>query len=126
MRYFKCVLAVMWLLVFSSVSLPCGAMGWWSVFVEFPGLTFDFCLFLILLEHASRYGSILCAHQVQIFEILPKACADPDGGGAPDPPPPLLKNHKNKWFLSITGPDCLKNHKTTTPAFIVGPSSARQ
>ena len=34
----------MWLLVFSSVSLPFGAMGWWSVSVEFPGLTILFLL----------------------------------------------------------------------------------
>ena len=37
-----------------------------------------------------------------------------------------LKNHKNKGFLSNTGPDPLKNHKATKPAFNVVPSSARQ
>ena len=40
--------------------------------------------------------------------------------------PPPLKNHKNKGFLSNTGPDPLKNHKATKPAFNVGPSLARQ
>ena len=40
--------------------------------------------------------------------------------------PPPLKNHKNKGFLSNTGPDRLKHHKATKPALIVGPSSARQ
>ena len=37
-----------------------------------------------------------------------------------------LKNHKNIGFSSNTGPDPLKNRKATKPAFIVGPSSARQ
>ena len=42
--------------------------------------------------------------------------------------PPPLKNHKNKGFLSNTGPDSLENKKTicTKPAFNVGPTSARQ
>ena len=40
--------------------------------------------------------------------------------------PPPMKNHKNKGFLSNTGLDRLKNHNATKPAFIVGPSSARQ
>ena len=31
-----------------------------------------------------------------------------------------LKNHKNKGFLSNTGPDPLKNHKATKPAFNFG------
>ena len=30
-------------------------------------------------------------------------CADPEGGGGPDPHP--LENHKNIGFLSNTGPD---------------------
>ena len=34
-------------------------------------------------------------------------------------PPYPLKNHKNKGFLSKSGPDCLKNHKTTNSAFNV-------
>ena len=37
-----------------------------------------------------------------------------------------LKNHKNKGFLSNTGPDHLKNHIATKPAFNVGSSSASQ
>ena len=52
-------------------------------------------------------------------------CGSRGGTGGPDPPPPL-KNHKNIWFLSNTGPDPLKNHKATKLAFNVGPSSARQ
>ena len=47
------------------------------------------------------------------------------GGGGRGSGPPLEK-HKNKRFLSNTGPDPLKNHKATKPAFKVGPSSARQ
>ena len=43
--------------------------------------------------------------------------------GGPDP---ALKNHKNKGFLSNTGPEPLKNHKATKPEFNVGLSSARQ
>ena len=39
---------------------------------------------------------------------------------------PPLKNHKNKGFVSNTGPDPLKNHKAANPAFNVGPPSARQ
>ena len=61
-----------------------------------------------------------------------KAWADPvcvcvcgGGAGGPDPDPPL-KNHKNIWFLSNTGPDPLKNHKATKPALNVLQSSARQ
>ena len=45
-------------------------------------------------------------------------------GGTEGPDPP--ENHKNIGFLNNTGPDSLKNHKATKPAFIVGPSSARQ
>ena len=45
------------------------------------------------------------------------------GTGGPDP---SLKNHKNKGFLSKTGPDRLKNHKATKASFNVGPSLARQ
>ena len=41
-------------------------------------------------------------------------------------PPPPLKNHKNIWFFSNSGPDPLNNHKATEPTFNVGPSSARQ
>ena len=37
-----------------------------------------------------------------------------------------LKNHKNKGFLSNTGPDPLKNHKAERPAFSVGQLSAYQ
>ena len=44
--------------------------------------------------------------------------------GGLDPPP--LKNHKNIGFLCNTGLDPLKNQKATNPAFIVGPSYARQ
>ena len=51
--------------------------------------------------------------------------ADPEGGGAGGPDPPL-KNHKNEGFLSNTGPDPLTNHKATKPAFNVGPSLARK
>ena len=36
------------------------------------------------------------------------------------------KNHKDKGFLSNTGPDPLQNHKATKPAFNVGPPSAHQ
>ena len=54
------------------------------------------------------------------------AWADPEGETAGlDPPPPLLKNHKNIGFHSYTGPDPLKKHKATKPGFNVGPSSAR-
>ena len=42
-------------------------------------------------------------------------CADPN------PPPPPLKNHKVKGFLSSTGPNPLKNHKATKPAFNIEP-----
>ena len=48
------------------------------------------------------------------------------GTGGPDHPPPPLKYHKNKGFLSNTGPDYLKYHKATKPAFNVEPSSVRQ
>ena len=34
--------------------------------------------------------------------------------------------NKNIGFLSNTGMDSLNNHKATKPAFIVGPSLARQ
>ena len=34
---------------------------------------------------------------------------------------PPLKNHKNKGFLSNSGPDLLKNYEATKPAFNVGP-----
>ena len=37
-----------------------------------------------------------------------------------------LKNHKNKGFLSNSGPDPLKNYKASEPAFNVWPSSALQ
>ena len=37
-----------------------------------------------------------------------------------------MKNHKNVWFHSYTGPDPLKNHKATKPAFYVGPSSTKK
>ena len=49
--------------------------------------------------------------------VWPYPCADLEGGQ--DTPPPM-KNHKNKGFLSNTGPDHLKNHNATKPAFIVG------
>ena len=48
------------------------------------------------------------------------------GGGSEYGPLPPLKNHKNKGFLSNTGPGPLKNHKDTGPAFNVGPSSAQK
>ena len=52
-------------------------------------------------------------------------CADPEGeAGDLDPHP--RKNRKIIGYLSITGPESLKIHKATKPAFIVGPSSARQ
>ena len=47
-------------------------------------------------------------------------------GGVPGVRTPLLKNNKNKGFLSNSGPDPLKNYEATKPAFNVGPSSARQ
>ena len=40
--------------------------------------------------------------------------ADPEGGGGRRSGP-LLKNHKNKGFLSNAGPDLQKNHKATKP-----------
>ena len=54
------------------------------------------------------------------------------GGGGGQGAGTPLKNHKNKGFLSNTGPDLsntgpdpIKNHKATKPAFNVCPSSAR-
>ena len=61
-------------------------------------------------------------YQIKVFD---DACADHEGGQGSGPPPPL-KNHKNKVFLSNTGPDPLKNHKATKPDFNIGPLSARQ
>ena len=61
-----------------------------------------------------------------IYCRVKPVCADPKGGQWVWTPPPPLKNHENMGFLCNTGPDPLKNHKTTKPAFIVGPSSARQ
>ena len=37
----------------------------------------------------------------------------------PGPPPPL-KTHKNKWFLSNSGTDPLSNHKATKPDSMLG------
>ena len=53
------------------------------------------------------------------------ACADPEGGRGPDPPPPTLKSHKNIGFFSNIGQDPLKNHKAVKPAFNVDPSTKR-
>ena len=53
------------------------------------------------------------------------SCADRERGGAGEPDPQALKNHKI-GFLSNTGQDPLKNHKAAKPAFNVGPSTARQ
>ena len=50
---------------------------------------------------------------------------DSRGGGQRVRHPTPLKNHKNKGFLTKTGPDRLKNHKATKPAFIVGSSAAQ-
>ena len=47
------------------------------------------------------------------------------GGGDRGSGPPL-KNHKNKGFLSNTGPEPLKNHKATNPASNVRQLSASQ
>ena len=55
-----------------------------------------------------------------------RTCADPEGRGGGRGSRPPLKIHKNKGFLSNTGPDHLENHKATKPAFNVGPSSARE
>ena len=49
----------------------------------------------------------------------PNPCADPEGGTwGPDPPP--LKKHKNKGFLSNTGPDPLKITKLPNQHSILG------
>ena len=37
-----------------------------------------------------------------------------------------MNNNKSIGFLKITGPDPLIYYKATKPAFIAGPSSARQ
>ena len=52
--------------------------------------------------------------------------ADPEPRHGFGPPPHTPKNNKNIRFLSNTGPDPLTDHKATKPAFIVGPSLARQ
>ena len=56
---------------------------------------------------------------------LKHTCPDPEGGQGVRPRP-ILKNLKNKGFLSNTCPDPLKNHKATKLELNVGPSSARQ
>ena len=50
------------------------------------------------------------------------------GGQGVWTPPPALKNHKNKEFLSNSGQDPLKIKikKASKPAFNAGPSSARK
>ena len=62
------------------------------------------------------------SHQMRGWLYI--SCQDQEGGGAGGSDPP--ENHKNREFLSNTGPDPLKYHKATKPAFIVGTSSARQ
>ena len=77
-----------------------------------------------LMQSSKLDGNLLTVGNLN--NLLP-TCAYPEGRtGGPDPPPHPLKNHKNKGFLSNTGPDSLKNHKTTKPAFNVGSSSASQ
>ena len=49
--------------------------------------------------------------------------ADPEGDRGSRP---LHEKSQNIGSLSNTGQNPLKNHKATTPAFNVGPSSARQ
>ena len=48
-----------------------------------------------------------------------------EGATGPDHPPPL-GNGKHIGYLSNTGPVPLENYKATKPAYILGPSSARQ
>ena len=55
---------------------------------------------------------------------LMDSCAHPKGGQGVQTPPPL-KNHRNIWFLSNTGPDSLKNHASIQRWAIVGPHSKR-
>ena len=50
---------------------------------------------------------------------LCKPCADPEGAGSGQPPPPL-ENHKAIGFFSNIGLVPLENHKATKPAFNLG------
>ena len=69
--------------------------------------------------------SVFCIMYLSLYTRKRNApvWADPEGGQGSSFP---LKNHKNKGFLSNAVPDRLKKHKATKPAFIVGPSLARQ
>ena len=103
----------------------------YSLIRAFNGSRLNICDLLKFLE-----STVVKVCFIQNFNVLAglfilvlgpdQACADPEEGtGGLDP---LLKNRKNIWFLSSTGPDPLKNHKATIlkPAFNVGSSSACQ
>ena len=87
-----------------------------------------------LIRAGKRQQVVEMLHQlVQLPQKLVKSytyhlvvCMSGSRGSTGGPGPPPLKNDKNIRFFSNIDPVLLKNYNCAKPAFIVGPSSARQ